>query len=237
LDPDFVPQQRYAELLVAEIPTGQRLEVFLNTYRSKDAWVPSNLRHFFDALFVQLNAEELKQVYEVISEELKSVEDESVIRQIIGSFSASIWPLLDEVARLRIENRLIRSIREGQYDRRQKRCRGGALGTWAKSLFPHFLLKTEAIRAISDKLNSSSAEDQDYVLEYFYYHLDSLAKPMPPTFERTLKRMLKAGNGRVFDAMLIGGWSYDTWTDDLRKAYDEFSIVAEVDPDPDDIPF
>jgi Protein of unknown function (Hypoth_ymh) len=46
IDPDFVPQKRYAELLVADIPIGQRFEVFLDVYRSKNEWKPENLRHF-----------------------------------------------------------------------------------------------------------------------------------------------------------------------------------------------
>ncbi len=72
LDPDFVPQQRYAQLLVDEIPAGQRLEVFLDVYRAKETGKPEHLCYFFSVLLAQLADDERRQAYEVLSEELLS---------------------------------------------------------------------------------------------------------------------------------------------------------------------
>jgi len=240
LDPDFVPQERYAKLLVEDVPNGQRLEVFLDTYRAKDTGKPEHLRHFFSVLLSELSAEELKQVYEVLSEELRTADDESTIRIIIGSFDGSVWPHIDEAARLRIENRLIRSVREGRYNTKQSSCRGGALGTWAIRLLPHFSLKQEFLRAVSDKLRSNSPEEEDYVFQYLFGNLKLLADPMPSHIESIFRGKLKKGDGRFHKAMIFScPWEAKTYTPELAKAIDEFKEVEPSFTDfiDDDIPF
>lgn len=239
IDPDFVPQERYAKLLVDEVPNGQRLEVFLDAYRAKDTGKPEHLRHFFSVLLSQLSPEELKQVYEVLSEELRTADDETTIRLIIGSFDGSVWPHIDEAARLRIENRLIRSVREGRYNRKQNSCRGGALGTWSTGLLPHFSLKQEFLRAVSDKLRSNSPEEEDYVFRYLFGSLKPLADPMPPYIESIIRTRLKKGDGRFHDAMIFScPWDTKTYTPELAKAIDEFKETEPSFNDfDDDIPF
>lgn len=238
-DPDFVPQERYAKLLVEEIPKGQRLEVFLDVYRAKETGKPEHLRHFFVVLLSQLSEDELRQVHEVISEELRTADDETTIRLIVGSFDGSVWPNVDEAARLRIENRLIRSVREGRYNRQQETCRGGALGTWSTRLLPYFTLKHEFLRAVSDKLCSNSVEEEDYVFRYLFGSLKALVDPMPPYIETTIRSRLKSGNGRFHEAMILScPWDSKTYTSELTKAIDEFKAAEKSFGDfDDDIPF
>lgn len=239
LDPDFVPQKRYAELLVDEIPIGQRLDVFLDVYRSKEGCNPDNLRQFFDALLVRFVEDERKQIDDVISEELKMADDENTIRQILGSFSGDVWPRLDEVARLRIENKLVRSIRDGRYDQKQQRCRSGGLATWAIRYLPNFLLKEEVLRAVSEKLRSNNTEEEDYVFAYLLPHLKAMSDQMPKSMELTFRTRLEAGNSRFHTALLVGEpWDSKTWTDKLAKAYENFKAAEPAnDQFSDDIPF
>lgn len=228
VDPDFVPQERYAKLLVDEIPDGQRLEVFLDVYRVKETGKMENLRHFFVNLLGRLSDEELKQVYEVISEELRFADDEATIRMIIGSFDGSFWPNVDEAARLRIENRLIRSVGEGRYNQKLDNCRGGALGTWSTSLLPYFSLRQEFIRAVIDKLRSDSPEEEDYVFRYIFSRLKSLVDAMPSQIASIICTKLKKGNGRFYYAMVFDcPWDTDAYTPELKKAFDEFKEVSQ----------
>jgi hypothetical protein len=239
LDPDFVPQERYARLLVDEIPVGQRLEVFLDIYRAKETGKPEHLRHFFSVLLKQLTDDERRQVYEVLSEELKTADDEATIRVIIGSFDGDVWPHIDEAARLRVENRLVRSVREGRFNRHQGSCRGGALGTWSTRLLPHFSLKQEFLRAVWDKLRSGSDEEEDYIFQYLFASLKSLADPIPSYIESTIRTKLKQGNGRFHDAMFFScPWDSKTWTPELAKTVEEFKEAEKSFKDlDDDIPF
>jgi uncharacterized protein (TIGR02391 family) len=242
LDPDFVPQERYAKILVDEIPVGQRLEVFLDIYRAKETGKPENLRHFFKVLLAELTDDERRQVHEVISEELTTADDEATMRLIIGSFESDIWPHLGEAPRLRIENKLIRSVREGRYVRLQKKCRGGAFGTWAGNLLPYFSLKKEFLYAVYNKLSSKIREEEDYVFQYIFDDLTPLADTMPPYFESEFLLKLKQGNVRFYDALNGFGcpWDQETWTPELTKAYDEFKAAENENAFQnfdDDIPF
>ena len=239
IDPDFVPQERYANLLVSEVPNGQRLEVFLDIYRAKEAGRPEHLCHFFSVLLSQLSEEDLKQVYEVISDELRTVDDETTIRLIIASFDGSVWPNIDEAARLRIENRLIRAVREGRFNRKQNRFRGGALGTWSARLLPYFSLKQEFLLAIFDKLRSNSPEEEDYILHYLFRSLKPLASQMPSHIESIIRARLKKGDKRFYDAMiLMCPWDAKTYTLELAKAIEEFrEAEASFTDFDDDIPF
>jgi uncharacterized protein (TIGR02391 family) len=239
LDADFVPQRRYAELLASEIPVGLRLEVFLDVYRAKSGGKPENLHYFFNVLLPQLSEGERKQVDEVISEELRTVEDESEIRNVIRVFSGDIWPGIAEDARLRIENRLVRSIQEGRYESGRDRCRSGALGTWAVRLFPHFSLKEEALDAIEMKLWADAREEVDYVLTYLFSHLGSLSATMPSSLDEICKYSLNEGDEMFYKALRYKcPWKRDTWSTDLAKALDDFKAAESATNTPDDdIPF
>ena len=239
LDPDFVPQKRYAELLVKEIPAGQRLEVFLDVYRSKDLWKYETLRHFFPVILKRLSKEERGQVYDIISEELKTVEDETTVLHIISCLGSSVWDHIDEVPRLRIENRLIRSIRDGRYEKAKKLCLAGALGTWATNIIQNFTLRQEALRVLTDKLGSQKPEEEDYVFQYFLHSIDKLSEKMPVTLDIVLRARLKSGNPRFHEALMFSEpWDTDTWSAELKQAYETFKEAEQPTKSfNDDIPF
>ncbi len=162
-DESFVPNERYAELLVNEIPARKRLEIFLDVYGEKLNADVTNLKILFAALIKTLDEDEKKSVYEAISKELQITDDDKTIKMILGVFDPTMWPNVDESARLRIENKLIRSINSGVYIRATNNCKSGWLATRGTGLFPHFSLKSEAMRAICNRLTSSSKPEQDYV--------------------------------------------------------------------------
>jgi|ERR1700730_9288824 len=238
-DPDFVASERYAELLVNEIPGKKRLEVFFDVYRSKCDGKGASLKFFFAALLETLQDEEKHSVYETISEELKQTDDESTIRVIIQAFDPELWLQLDESARLRTENKLIRSIKTGQYVPTTHKCRAGSLGSWSTRLFPYFTLKAEALQAIHNKLASPDRAERDYVFRYQIMAIDSLTDTPPKRFETLLIKGLAAGDVRFFEAAQRWDlWEDKKWSPELKSALKNFQ---EVEPTPqladDDIPF
>ena len=237
LDPDFVPQTRYSELLAEEIPIGQRLETFLDVYRAKTSGKIENLRHFFNALLPKLSNDEINQAYEVISEELKTADDEATIRIIIGSLGKTCWKHLHEAARLRIENRLIRSVKEGKYDTKLKRTRDGSLGTWITSILPQISLKQEALRAISDSLSSANTERENYIIKYILPNMISLSEDFPFGYDELFTEKIKLGDVRFYNAVRESTpWS--DWSEELSNALTNFVAVEPTyDPFDDDIPF
>lgn len=238
LDPDFVPQARYAELLVADIPPRLRIDVFLDVYRAKENWKPENVRHFLNALLALLNEDEIKQICEVLSEDLKTSDSDTTIRVILASFSPTLWPKLNEAARLRIENKLIRSVRDGRYDVASGQCRNGSLGTWATNIFTQMTLKEEMISAIANKLWSRNSEDRAYIFQYIFESLRALSDVMPTSVETALQARLKAGDDQAHTHLWLScPWNEDEWTADLKNAHSTFKATEPTNESNDDIPF
>lgn len=58
LDRDFVPEERYAELLIKEISNGLRMEVFLGVYEQKSNWNVKSVQFDNKVAMTQMSAEE-----------------------------------------------------------------------------------------------------------------------------------------------------------------------------------
>ena len=205
LDPDFVPKERYAMLLVKELPPKHRLATCRDVFARRAEGDAKKLRVFFDAVFSVMSLDERAELCELLSVELRQTDDEETIRFVLGAFAPDLWPRLDELARLRIENKLIGSVRDGKWIERQNRCTGGALGTWATSIIHQFTLKDELWYTIINKLGSSNTEEQDYVFNYFVRYADACLDAPSRYLISVVKKGLKAGDARFKTAVRVGG--------------------------------
>jgi uncharacterized protein (TIGR02391 family) len=183
-DCDFMASKRYADLIVGEIPFAQRTDIFLEVYRRRDEGDGTKLSYFFEALCALLTEEQKHLLAEHISEELISTNDEAAIRLTIQCIPAEWWLLYKEVARLRIENKLIQSIRDGRYYYEEGRVLSGALGAWASRIAKHMLLKTELVFAITQLLISNEREKNEYAFAYFFLHTSELRGDSQQPFAR-----------------------------------------------------
>jgi uncharacterized protein (TIGR02391 family) len=242
-DSDFFANERYVALLVEEVPPKQRLEVFVEVYQKRETGECDKLKWFLQALYGKLTPEDQSQVLDLVSEELKMADTDSRIRTAIQVLPTSAWPNLSEVARLRIENKFIKSVMEGKYVYATSSCRGGALGTWSGGLFPHFALKSQMASALANKLASADRAEQDYVFQYFSCsNLEELA-PVPSKFViQTIKQGLVNGDKRFHD---FATWFDTAYSEPLEKEMKDFKerLVEEVapqaaaPPEEDDVPF
>jgi uncharacterized protein (TIGR02391 family) len=237
LDKDFVPEERYAELLTKEIPTGMRMEVFLGVYEQKSDWNISSVKLYNKVAMNQMSLEERASIIDLISEDLKTVEDDAIIRPILGGFEPEIWAEISEVARLRIEHRIIRSIADGRYDRTAKRCAGGALATWACGHVKFFLSQRRLASALYSKLNSINSQERDYALQYFVDTLGGLSSEHRRSIDSLFVRELKAGSEPFHDSLLFSPWDERAWSDSLKEAYKNFSAKVGSSDETDEIPF
>lgn len=239
LDPDFVPQERYAELLVSDIPLRARLDVFLDLYRENENWKPEHMRLFLNALLGQLTEDEIRQICEVLTEDLKISDAESTLRAVLGSLPPALWPKIGEAARLRVENKVIRSVCDGRYVLGSQRCRSGSLGTWSTNIFAVMTLKNEMIAAIVSKLWSRASEERGYVFRYLFNSMKNLSETVPARIALVLCNRLKAGDAEVHGQLeLAPPWDESIWPEDLKKAYSSFQPAEPtIAFDDDDIPF
>lgn len=147
------------------------------------------------------------------------------------------WLKISEIGRLRAENRLIQSIREGQYSFDRKACLKGGLGTWAVNIASGFILEQELVNAIIWKLRADNPDERAYALEYFIVTLLSL-RPKPPSYlVSTLKRLLSEHDEAAHSALAFLGFEDEDseWAKQLGEAYKSFEPPPSIAND--DIPF
>ena len=242
-DSDFVASERYAALLIEEIPAKQRVEIYVEVFQRRETGDCEKLKWFLHSLFAKLSPEEQSEVLEVVSEELKIADSDSKIRTAVQVITPECWPNLSEVARLRIENKFITSIKEGKYLTKSGKCDGGAFGTWCNRLLPFFSMKAETATALTRKLASEHIPEQDYVFQYFPSGLQELA-PAPSKFlVHTIRGALERGDSRFYNVVLtFFSGAYETAFEKEMKEFKEqlqAEPTAQIQgpPSDDDVPF
>lgn len=236
VEENFVPSERYAGLLIEEIPNRQRLQVALAVYQRKLEADGRKLRYFFDAIVSKLAEEDLGELFHAISVDLRESSDEDTLRCVLQALSPECWSRIDEAARLRTENRIIQDLRDGRYLREADKCQAGAMATWSRSFWPYFTLKQEVMQTIIEKLRSTSVESQDYALMYCFGALDRVADKPPASLQTILAERLEAGDTRFKEALDASSlWFDGEWDERVKKAIESFQPRGIV-PD-EDIPF
>lgn len=170
-DPLFVEKIEYAELLVGEIPQDELVNVTISILQDRNKGDSKKLGYFFDAIFNKAETEQQQLIMKVFSNELKTAQSDSEIIDLIRYVNPPQWLMLDEDTKLRIENRIISSVKDGYLV--DDRCKKGALGTWGNSLGQHFKLKRDLAEALIGLL-TPNWYTQNYVGKFYLAYLDSI---------------------------------------------------------------
>lgn len=234
-DTHFVQSTRYAELLVAEVPVGKRLDILIEIYRRKREGTGSNLEYVVKELLKQLPEEQITQFLSVVSEELKTTYNDTDIGLTLQVLPPDLWPRLDEAPRIRTENILIKSIIEGQVGPDGRTLTGsGALGTWARDFLQYFELKLQAGVIILNRLHADESS-QRYIFRSF---LDVL----PSVFEKShlKKRCIDAIVQAVQNELGVSliellRKHYPSLPEDWRTLLDE--ALPDLSTSADELPF
>ena len=239
-DEDFVESDRYANLLVEEIPEKKRLDAFIAVFRKKETGKSEKLKFFFHELLGGMTEEEKQAALDVVQKELRSTSDETAIRQIIQITPPDCWEHFDEAVRLRIENKLIKSASQGVYDNRSSECTSGALGTWISRLSEGMLMKDKLADTFVEKLSGSDGE-KDYAFKFLFPCVRTVFAKPDIFITLAITRGLKKGDKRFRDALEhVMTWGPEEWQEPFKQAYDEFKeapTVADIGITDDDVPF
>lgn len=237
-DPSFVQSDRYAELLIKEIPKRYKLEVITEVFKKKAEGDSDSIALFIKALLSKLEQDDLSKLAEFVSEELNTTNDSEAVRITTKIFPVEFWARLGELARLRSENRFLKSIKEGEYIVATKQCLNGAFGTWCEGYLNVFTSKEDCIAALLIKLNSDKKTEQDYVFQFFVSPLlSSLDKLEEDSWivewaKGIINDGMKSGDKRFRDlayrAMI---YHNSAWKDSLKVSFDAFqeAIPSTVD--------
>jgi uncharacterized protein (TIGR02391 family) len=171
-DPEFVESQRYAELVVSEVPKLRLADGAIGLFRARKKNDLRKLRHFVPKLLDALTPTQLGAYLSVVSDELKTTTDETEIRTALQMLTPAAWPQIEELPRLRIENKLIGGIKSGKILQNGKTTQ--ALATWSNDFLKAFTQKSDAAYALLDRLESSDQDARHYAAKFFMHHLPEL---------------------------------------------------------------
>jgi len=171
-DPLFVEREDYAEILVNEIPSDEIVNTSISILKDRNRGESKKLETYFKALFNKMDRSQYDSLMKAISNELKIAQQNNDIISIIRLIEPKLWPILDDDVKIRIENVIIESVREGYYDMYEG-IKKGHLGTWAGDIGGYFKLRRELGEAIIEQLNNNWYA-QNYIAEYFIYYLSSI---------------------------------------------------------------
>lgn len=232
LDENFVPNERYAALVLEEIPARYRLPVALAVFERRGQVNAHKLSYFFQAALERLSPEERAEFFSAISDTLRDDSDESTLRTVLQILKSEQWPEVGEAARLRSEHRLLLSFCSGRYNSANDKCSGGALATWCPSFWPHFILRNEFLDAAAEQIGSANKDTRDYIRHFFLAHLDSLATVPSRRIQWALAERLKKRDEEVYLSVKYESiWKIDSWNQVVKSAlesYEEAEEGAEV---------
>ena len=191
-DPAFVTSFRYAQLLVSEIPPKKYTDAIITIYREKMLGDGNKLEFIFDVLIPLLSDSQLAEFLSVVSNELKTAQEDQVIKTVLQILPENAWGRIDEVARIRIENKLIQSIKLGKtWHPIPKENDPGWLATWGAYFIQHFTLKDRVSSAMLEKLEGDE-QDQNYIAKYFMWTLPQTVSESSWNPERQRGRLIGA---------------------------------------------
>ena len=170
-----------------------------------------------------------------ISKELQHTDDDATIKTILQFLDPSQWSSLEESARLRTENRLIRSLESGIYLKASSNASPGGLRPGDHRYFHTSPSKMRLLEQSVSRLASSSRSEQDYAYQFFFTCIDDLADKPTRRLENILIKGLQAGDDRFSNALNFSLlWADEKWSPELTQAVDKFQ-TAESTPDLTDV--
>ena len=188
------------------------------------------------SIFNRLSAEDRSAFAALVSEDLKTTEDDATIMIATNVFAGDEWNQIARIARIRIENRLLKSLKEGKYKATSGECLRGALGTYLINIIDAMELKDQAIYTLTKKLSSPSRNEQDYVFCYFFRFLIGYGKEPNDFMLRLCRDGLSSGDKRHYDALFAEIiFSTAEWAKGLQPLLDSFEEKPYIDDD--DLPF
>jgi uncharacterized protein (TIGR02391 family) len=171
----FVERDDYAELIVNEIPYDELENTAVSILKDRNRGDPNKLDYFFRAIFNKADPDQTERIVKAFSNELKIVHTAIDIVDVIRYLVGKLWAMVDEDVKMRTESSMITSVKEAYYDIYSGGIQKGHLGTWASTRGEYFKLRKELAVAITEIL-AKNWYTQNYVAEYFLFHLDDIFK-------------------------------------------------------------
>lgn len=171
-DDDQIEDEDYMRLIIDRIPKRKLYEVVIKVYNRRTLEDINPFRRFFSCAFDLLKPDEVLQFINIISQDLIKTKNDNDRKYIIGCIPKSKWNDIDQLAKLRTENRIIKSIEEGKANSERKTIDTISwFATWCTKLFSEFTMREKLLQTILNKLYTK----EEFQIRYlFVFILNSI---------------------------------------------------------------
>ena len=138
---------------------------------------------FHDRLIFQTPADQngleilnsaIEKALNIISEDIKGEQESRAIITLLQIVSPTMWHRIEESARIRVENMILKSMKDGEMKHDStKHSQSGALATWATEFFSSFTLQEELVSTSLSLLKSGNEHKRRYFSHFFLHALSN----------------------------------------------------------------
>lgn len=218
-DSEFVDSARYAELLVEELPKLRLADALVAIYRARRKAELRKLRFLIPKLIGSLSPAQLASYMNVVSEELRTATDDQTIRTSLQMLTPEVWSNVSELPRLRIENKLVSGIRQGEVSATGQTKQ--PLATWSNSFLKAFSTRADAASALISRLDDQDPDARHYAAKFFMRVLpDVMTSPSQTTWcIRAIVSAIEADDANVRSSLISAVLAYpQEWQSKLAEA-------------------
>ena len=237
-DDNFLPKEEYVQHIIQEIPPAKKFEVAIEVFRNRNKGKnKSDLAVFWNSLTNDLKGEELKDIRIEISECLRYAQKRDEVTSIIFLIGKD-WENLDQDARLRAENLLIRKLPSYLSDDPRDGPRGydfQNVGDALHQLYREDLmeLKKEFSSKVFSMFEKSSPETTEFVVNNFGGFLNEMDQHAPfKNLEDIIKKRFKSGDRQLIT--FVDKFYSQEKASELKGLLPPESHFDDID---DDLPF
>jgi uncharacterized protein (TIGR02391 family) len=242
-DPHFVPDAEYVSGLVDKVPARKRSDTLIELYRQVNWKQADSFELVMKELINRLVEEEIQDFLSVVSDDLQRADQISSVTLVIKILPGHLWPQIERMPRLRVENMLLDQLETAWYVPQGDRTNNPA-ATWINRIAGHYLRKPKLRKTIISKLKARDFDQHNFVARYIL-RLGAL----PSVFEdgqrvkecvAAITESVRAGNEYMKDS--VKHWMSTTSPHEWDEKFVE-SLKDLTDPDnpelylPDGTPF
>jgi len=242
-DRHFVHDKEYVQGIVDQIPARKRADTVIALYREKNWKQSDNFTLVIKEIVYRLNDSEVADLLSVVSDDLMQVDKAGSATLVIKILPEDIWPRIDRMPRLRIENMLLEELNPAQYIPETDSTENAA-ATWINRIAKYYLRKDQLRSTIIKKLKAVDFDHQNFIAKYFIRF-----NVLPDIFENdaqikgcigSIAASVKAGNAYMKNSLLswMSRSSPGNWDDGFVKSLE--SLTDQDNPEqllPDGRPF
>lgn len=233
-DRNFTASEEYADLLLKEIPKKKRYDLLIELYKDRINLPQHVLNHFIDKLIESLTKTEKSDFIRIVSTNLMMCKDDAELRMYFHYFMRNTYDEVDRLAKLRVEDFVIKSIRKGEiidrfnpeHGQLEKDCNvEGSLATWIIRHIDLFEKKEQMVEEMFLKLKSPNKNCVDYVFNYFKTIVFDSSIELQSWQVSIIKEKLNAGDERFYNALfyIMELAEESEWSKLFRTDFDAFN--------------